>query len=41
MDQYIQDDHELGDILELIMEALAASLGSRENKDEAEAEDAK
>ena len=41
MDQYIQDDHELGDILELVMEALAASLGSRENKDEAEAEDAK
>lgn len=30
MDDYIQEDHELGDILELVMEALAAALGSKE-----------
>lgn len=39
MDDFIEDGNELGDLLELIMEALAASLGSKENKDKEEEKD--
>lgn len=36
MDAYIQEGHEFNDIMEIILTALAESLGSKDTEDEAE-----
>ena len=41
MDQYIEEGHDINDILDVIMEALAESLGSKEDEADEDADEGK